>query len=505
VSYGDRVVSKPGPDQVLKRPGRTWWAVAAMLMAGTAVRLVHLFRPPFDFHPIRQFDSALIARYLWVAIFGGTADAGRRVVELVGRNLIIEPPIHELLAAAGFWVAGSENFWIPRLISIAAWVAGGWCLYLLGKRLASPLVGAVATGFYLFAPFAITASRTFMPDPLMVAALVVSALVSLRYVDSPTRGRLVVAAAGGALAVLLKAQAVFIVLPVFAALLFSQERSRRSVARYLTFAVVCVAPAGLWLAMTSAGGSTVYFLPSMLSTVAFWDGWLAQMTVVVGVGTVAAAIVGAVRFPSPPGRAVFWGWIAGYVLLAFFFDYRVATHSYYSLPLVPVVGLGLGMLAGAPMGHLRTIAAAVATVSCLALLVGAWRSQVEPLAGLDRLSPQAAAYRDVGRHLAPGSHGIAVIDGYGSEYPLDYYAGVSAQSWPSPADRNLDAVSGHPDPADDRLLASVRARSDPGWLVVMEPGGSTMAPSLVPALERLGVQTVRAGGYSLYCFRPCRP
>jgi hypothetical protein len=475
-----------------------------MLMGGVAVRLIHLFRPPLDFHPTRQFECALIARYLWVAFLGGTSEAGRRTVELVGRGLVIEPPIHELLDAAGFWMVGSENFWIPRLISIAAWVAGGWCLYLLGRRLSSRLAGAVAVAFYVFAPFAVAASRTFMPDPLMVPALVLSAYLSMRYCDEPTRPRFAMAAAAGVLAVLLKPQAVFIVLSVFAAILLTREKSRRSLLRTVLFAAVCIAPAGLWFALTGAGGPTVFFLPSMFSTLAFWDGWLAQVNVVVGLGTLAAAIAGAVRFPNLAGRAIFWGWLGGYLLLTFFFDYRVATHNYYSLPLVPVVGLGLGMLAAAPFGHLRTIAAALATVSCVALLAGAWGSQVEPLAREDRVSPQAAAFRDVGRHLAPGSHGIAVIDGYGSEYPLEYYAPVSAQSWPSPGDRNLDAASGHPDPPDDRLLANVRAQSDPEWLVVMEPG-FVMAPTLESALERLGVQTIHTGSYALYCFGPCRP
>jgi hypothetical protein len=475
-----------------------------MLVAGTAIRLIHLFRPPLDFHPTRQFECALIARYLWVAFFGGTSEAGRRAVEMVGRGVIIEPPMHELLDAAGFWMVGSENFWIPRLISIAAWVAGGWCLYLLGRRFASRLAGAVAVAFYVFAPFAVTASRTFMPDPLMVPTLVLSAYLSLRYCDQPTRPRFAAATAAGALAVLLKPQAVFIVLSVFAAIFLTREQSTRSLLRTVFFAAVCIAPAGLWFALTGAGGPTVFFLPSMFATAAFWDGWLVEVSVVVGVGTLAAAIVGAVLFPNPAGRAVFWGWIGGYLLLTFFFDYRVATHNYYSLPLVPVVALGLGMLAAAPLGHLRTAAAAVASVSCLALLAGAWGSQVEPLALEDRVSPQASAFRDVGRHLAPGSHGIAVIDGYGSEYPLEYYAGVSAQSWPSPADRNLDAASGHPDPPDDRLLATVREQSHPEWLVVMEPG-FMMAPTLQSALERLGVQTIHTGRYSLYCFSPCRP
>jgi len=49
----------------------------------------------------------------------------------------IEPPIMENLTAFGYRIAGAEHLWIPRMIAVIFWLAGGALLYKLAARLES--------------------------------------------------------------------------------------------------------------------------------------------------------------------------------------------------------------------------------------------------------------------------------------------------------------------------------------------------------------------------------
>lgn len=71
----------------------------------------------------------------------------------------------ESVAAAGYHLLGGERIWLGGTVSSVLWLLGGACLFLLARRLASDLAAGVAVAFYLFAPYAIAASRTFQPDP----------------------------------------------------------------------------------------------------------------------------------------------------------------------------------------------------------------------------------------------------------------------------------------------------------------------------------------------------
>ncbi len=80
----------------------------------------------------------------------------------------------EALVALSYRLWG-ENLAIPRIYSILFWLTGAAFLFDLACRLTHRDGAFVSLLFYLFLPFGIYASRSFQPDPLMVA-LTLSAL-----------------------------------------------------------------------------------------------------------------------------------------------------------------------------------------------------------------------------------------------------------------------------------------------------------------------------------------
>jgi hypothetical protein len=337
--------------------GRTVAGVVlvVMLLAGLLVRLDHIADPALDYHPARQYHSALIARNYALGN-GGTM---QQRVAAKARAALIEPPILELATAAVWRVTGSESLWVAGVISSLVWLLGAWFLYALARRLANRLAGLAAAAVFLFVPVGILGSRVFQPDPLLVTAMIGAVLAIVVDDDRPSRRSLVVAGLAAGFAIFTKDVGIFFVLPVFAALAWMRPTSTgpRQGARFLlqrrtwVFALLALVPMlvytvwGWWITPFLASESGGRILPHLLTTGFFWSGWwgLATLTVPLGVLVVAAAglFAGWGR-----GRLVLGMLIAGYVSFGLLFTYHYATHSYYHLPLIFVAALGVGLTFG---------------------------------------------------------------------------------------------------------------------------------------------------------------
>src|SRR4029453_3752567 len=101
------------------------------------------------------------------------------------------------------------------------WLAGGAFLYLIGKRIADADAALFSVAYYLFLPFAVVASRSFQPDPLMVMALLASVFAILRYYDAPSNSRRGIGGLFSAFAFVVKPGSVFAIVGAFVALAIS--------------------------------------------------------------------------------------------------------------------------------------------------------------------------------------------------------------------------------------------------------------------------------------------
>ncbi len=181
-----------------------------MLVAGLGVRLLDLTDPPLDIHPTRQLHSALMARGMYYSQIQDAPEwMVRTAIQQGKREAVIEPPILERLTAWGYHLTGGENLWIARLLSSIFWVAAGLALYSLTASLVNPDGGLFSLGVYLFSSYAVQASRTFQPDPLMVSMIIVSWWAFYRWRQNKTVGPAVVAGLITGLTILIKNTSIF--------------------------------------------------------------------------------------------------------------------------------------------------------------------------------------------------------------------------------------------------------------------------------------------------------
>jgi hypothetical protein len=149
-----------------------WAASLLILLIGLMVRLIDLTDPPVDFHPARQFHSALIARsYYAPAAVNLDEDTRARMVMLGATEPRIEPPIIEWITGMSWRIMGQDAFMAAAPV---------FDHFLAGWRGAAAFVGN-APGRLAFSPaqlmiyvllaYGVIASRSFQPDPLMVCLL----------------------------------------------------------------------------------------------------------------------------------------------------------------------------------------------------------------------------------------------------------------------------------------------------------------------------------------------
>ena len=192
---------------------RVFWGLGLLLIfaLGLGIRLYDLTDPPFDYHPTRQFHSALVARGMYFQADESAPDWQRTLaIKQWDREPVIEPPVMELLVAGAYRLMGSDNLWVARLLSAVFWVLGGIAIMLFGRQLGYPLAGVLAGTYYLFLPYGMIASRAFQPDPLMVALMAGAFWAAARWRNRPSRrSALLVGLLAGA-AVFVKTTAAFI-------------------------------------------------------------------------------------------------------------------------------------------------------------------------------------------------------------------------------------------------------------------------------------------------------
>lgn len=486
----------------------SWAAVAAVFAAGLGVRLVKLDEPPLDFHPTRQFRSALLARRFFLE---GRAGVPAPRLDLARANAVevYEPPLLERAAALAYGLRGREDLRIPRALSIACWLVAGVLVYACARRVSGPEGALASSGFFLLAPFGVEASRSFQPDPAMVTWVAATALALLHHAHRPRLSSLAMAGACAALAVLAKPMAAFVVGGGFAALwaLRRRELGRRALLHAVVFVAMAALPVLPWyLPRLADGGSAaavarISFHPGLLLTASFWIGWTGQVWKTCGLVAPLAALVGLLLAKDRDVRVLLAGLAAGYVACVIAFTYQSSTHDYYHLPLMPVVAIGLAPLveralamareaSGRPR-HVLAVASALFFAACAdAALTSRSRLRARHFGG------QVALYRDVGARVGHGSANVLLADDYA--YPLKYYGEIGGSTWPRAYDLPLMGLLGEPAPDAATRLRALIVTQHPRYFVVTVPQDLASQPGLAALLEGGYARHAAGEGYVVY-------
>ena len=140
---------------------------------GFGIRLYQLTNLPLDFQPTRQLLSMLKARGMYYATGAANIPAWQRqmAIQQWKTRADVEPSILENIVAFTYRFTG-EHFWVARIYSSLFWIVGGIFLFLLVRALISMDGAVIAVAYYLFFPYAVIASRSFQPDPMMVMSII---------------------------------------------------------------------------------------------------------------------------------------------------------------------------------------------------------------------------------------------------------------------------------------------------------------------------------------------
>ena len=323
-----------------------------VLVCGLGVRFIDLTDPPLDIAATRQLRSALIARGLYYPQAENAQEWQLEMAEKQGRHSMIEPTILENIVAATYRIAGGEYVWIARIYSSIFWVLGGIALFFLVKEMVSTDGAYLALTYYLFVPFGIVASRSFQPDPLMTALIVISWWTFYRWYRTSTWKWALLAGISTGAAMLVKSTAVFFLVFGFAALVLSKEKIGKLIRDTQVWVIMGLSAVpvlfyhlyGVFVVGSLGRQFQGRFFPEMLRELKYYLLWKDAITIVMGHELIlVAAILGLLFFIRKKELGFFLGIWFGYILYCLFFTYHITTHLYYHLPVIPLTAV---LLAG---------------------------------------------------------------------------------------------------------------------------------------------------------------
>jgi hypothetical protein len=431
-----------------------------ILLAGLAIRLPGLFEPPLAFHATRQYHSAILARsYALDHLALGPAERVAAAQAAVGQP-VLEPPIIEHLAAVAYRVAGRESLVLARLISVIAWIGGAAALWwltaqLFGRR---PAAIAAALAVFLFLPFSIPASQAFQPDALMTALTVLTLAAAVHHDHRRGPAALALLTVCGLAAILIKPMAVFFVVPAILVLAVCRSGLVRGTLFTGAWTVLAAVPAVIWYVIAVPGIAEDRWLPQLLRTQAYWLGWGRMIDTVAWWPLAVAGLIGVIAARGKPRRLLVSLWL-GYIAFGFFFTHHIYTHNYYSLPLVPIVGLSVAALvdrvASAMSSPTIRRVAAIAGVAALTAGLAASIREAKVMAPDAALKTKVADYERIGKMVGHSSRVIALDGDYA--FPLNYHGVMQAMNWPLSIDRAMANMLGRPIPPGRELLSNADA------------------------------------------------
>jgi hypothetical protein len=440
-------------------------ALIVIFVAALAIRLYDLTDLPLDFHPTRQLFSALKARGMYYqSLPNAPADLREFAIQQGKLRATIEPEILERLTVFT-WKFTGEELWVARIYSSLFWLIGGIFIYLLARDLFTKDSALFTAAFYLLLPYAVIASRSFQPDPLMVALIVGFWWAVNRWATtltlpfghpSPEIGRgagvraMLLASLLGGLAIFIKLNAAFFIIggALGATLGRASVRDLVRNKQVWMMAALGILPGLGWVVYGLSRGFLGQqfggrFMPELFLSPNFYLGWAQMLDNVIGLFPFALALLGLLLVDSKPTRTFLLGLWAAYLAFAIFFDYHISTHDYYSLPLVPIAALALTPLADAIVGRIGNPPSAsrnaipTYAILTLGLLAALWTSRAA-LKSVD-YRPQAAFWNQIGETVR-GHRVVALTSDYG--LPLAYWGWTGATNWPDSSDIEYHALRG---------------------------------------------------------------
>jgi hypothetical protein len=262
-------------------------------------------------------------------------------------ELTEEVPLFNGLVGASYLAFG-EHEWLGRVWSLLASLVAIVALYDLIRREYDVKTGLMAASLFATTPLLIYYSRTVLPDPWMMACMLLCARFYRRYLDEgkPTRW-LVATAVAGLFGAIFKYYGLLILIPL-ADMAYRRGGWRSWISpRFLGLGIAMTLPIAVWMVgvfarVPNPTSRTVYlfwqdpgslFNPRLYArlTVGLFIQDCGPVTMVLIALGALAALLGTDR--SRP----LWGWSAMGLFFWFLFAPKLLEHDYYELLILPVL------------------------------------------------------------------------------------------------------------------------------------------------------------------------
>lgn len=432
-------------------------SLLVILILGFAIRLYDLTDLPLDFHPTRQMLSALKARGMYYQTLTDVpAEERTFAIQQWKFRASVEPEFFERVVAFTYQFTG-EELWVARVYSSAFWIIGAVFLFLLARKLTSTDGALVSTAFYLFLPYAVIASRSFQPDPLMVMLTIIFWWAVYEWSLTPAplpqgegspkdgvRGWAFAILAGlfGGFAIFIKFVAAFFVIGGGLGVVLGRGSLREALKQPQVYvmSVLGILPGaayliyGVWIAGYLGQQFGGRFIPSLFLNPSYYLGWVAMLNLVIGGVALMIALLGLFFFEDKKRRFMLSLW-AGYALFGITFNYQISSHDYYSLPLIPIVALSLAPLAEllfAQLAKLTTTRWLRFSAFCLlffGIFASLWNTRTQ-MKSVD-YRPEAQMWAEISQKV-DGYNLAGLTQDYGSR--MAYWGWRNITSWPTYGD-----------------------------------------------------------------------
>jgi hypothetical protein len=434
--------------------------IALLFLTSFGIRIYQIHNPPLDFHPTRQYRSAIIARSFYYKQIENIPEEKKQIAIInAQREGFLEPPLMEYVSSIVYKIVGKEDLFIPRIFSIIFWLIGGIIIYRIVIKLKLYDSAIIAVALFLFLPFGVSASRSFQPDPLMINLMLISLLMILSYDEKPTVKNLILASIVSSITIFIKPISLFLIFGSFTALFALRKGFGKSLlsSHILIYFIISLLPSliyylyGIYIEDFLRGQAQASFIPGLIFQKNYWKGWLEMIDKSVGITFFIIGLLSVFLCKDKKVKYFLIGLWIGYLIFAFTFTFHVHTHDYYHLQLIPIIALSICPLVFIIIEHIRKVNLSrfskfsILTILTLALLL-TFRTSFNKLKDFNNkfheYKKEIAIASTVGNAVNNSSKTIILAKIYGKM--LIYYGGFSGVYWPSLAEMRDYELFGEP-------------------------------------------------------------
>ena len=324
--------------------------VLLILGISLIVRVIRIGMPILEGTLSRQIQTASITRFF----YHNGIDILRSKIDYLYGNagyLVLEFPLYNILLTSLYKMTGGVHEYIGRLLSILFFLGSSFFVFLIVKKIYDYRTALIALAVYNFSPLGIIFSRAIMPDSEMLFFCTGTIFFLLHFADTGKRWSFWISALMGMLALLVKIQSFYIVVPLFFIIFYRQRYKCFVDYRNYLFLIMVVVPALLWYTNAAAIYNEIspervrlFQISNWFDPAVFLSQDLYKDLLRVGAGILLTPVgfvlflMGVMVKPQKRIEMICFAWLGGAALYLLVFN-ALLWEDYYYLPVLPVASV----------------------------------------------------------------------------------------------------------------------------------------------------------------------